>query len=111
MHFGSSQVGMHFSLWEADAPCDAARRFFFCMLEIAKYVTQLEVGTCIRNIHFYIPMHTTICIPHMHVLGWGQPKALITSARVGGHDANSTNTTVSSALEFVLSSLPAASDE
>jgi hypothetical protein len=38
-------------------------------------------------------------------------KALITSTRVGGHDANSTNTTVSSALEFVFSSLSAASDE
>jgi hypothetical protein len=38
-------------------------------------------------------------------------KALITSARVGGHDANLTNTTVSSALEFALSSLSAASDE
>jgi hypothetical protein len=38
-------------------------------------------------------------------------KTLITSARVGGHDTNPTNTTVSSALEFVLSSLVAASDE
>jgi hypothetical protein len=38
-------------------------------------------------------------------------KALITSARVGGHDANPTNTTVSSALEFTLSSLSTASDE
>jgi hypothetical protein len=38
-------------------------------------------------------------------------KALITSAHVGGHDANPTNTTVSSDLEFVLSSLVAASDE
>jgi hypothetical protein len=38
-------------------------------------------------------------------------KALITSARVGGHDANPTNTTVSSTLEFPLSSLAAASDE
>jgi hypothetical protein len=37
-------------------------------------------------------------------------KALITSARVGGHAANPTNT-VSSALEFALSSLVAASDE
>jgi hypothetical protein len=37
-------------------------------------------------------------------------KAFITSARVGGHDANPTNTIVSSALEFVLSSLAAASD-
>jgi hypothetical protein len=36
-------------------------------------------------------------------------KALITSARVGGHDANPTNA-VSSALKFVLSSLAAASD-
>jgi hypothetical protein len=38
-------------------------------------------------------------------------KALITSARVGGNDANPTNTTVSSALEFALSSLATASDE
>jgi hypothetical protein len=38
-------------------------------------------------------------------------KALITSARVGGHDTNPTNTTVSSALEFTWSSLVAASDE
>jgi hypothetical protein len=38
-------------------------------------------------------------------------KALITSAHVGDHDANPTNTTVSSTLEFVLSSLAAASDE
>jgi hypothetical protein len=37
-------------------------------------------------------------------------KALITSARVGGYDANST-TIVSSALEFVLSCLVATSDE
>jgi hypothetical protein len=37
-------------------------------------------------------------------------KVLITSARVGGHDANSTNT-VSSALEFALSSLAVASIE
>jgi hypothetical protein len=37
-------------------------------------------------------------------------KALITSARVGGHDANPTNT-ISSSLEFALSSLAVASDE
>jgi hypothetical protein len=37
-------------------------------------------------------------------------KTLVTSAHVGGHDANPT-TTVSSALEFALSSLAAASDE
>jgi hypothetical protein len=38
-------------------------------------------------------------------------KALITSSHVGGYDANPTNTIVSSALEFALSSLAAASDE
>jgi hypothetical protein len=38
-------------------------------------------------------------------------KALITSAHVGGHVANPTNTIDSSALEFVLSSLCVASDE
>jgi hypothetical protein len=38
-------------------------------------------------------------------------KAFVTSARVGGHDANPTNTIVSSTLEFVLSSLTAASDK
>jgi hypothetical protein len=38
-------------------------------------------------------------------------KALITGARVGGHVANPANTTNSSALEFALSSLRAASNE
>jgi hypothetical protein len=38
-------------------------------------------------------------------------KALITSARVGGHVANPTNTTDSSALKFALSYMCAASDE
>jgi hypothetical protein len=38
-------------------------------------------------------------------------KALITSAHVGGYDANPTNTSVSSTLEFALSSFSAASDE
>jgi hypothetical protein len=38
-------------------------------------------------------------------------KTFIISARVGGHDVNPTNTTVSSALEFVLSSLVVAFDE
>jgi hypothetical protein len=38
-------------------------------------------------------------------------KAFVTSALVGGHDANPTNTTVSSALDFVLSSLVVTSDE
>jgi hypothetical protein len=37
-------------------------------------------------------------------------KTLITSARVGGHDANPTNT-ISSSLEFALSSLAAAYDK
>jgi hypothetical protein len=38
-------------------------------------------------------------------------KALISSAHVGGHDGNPTNTTDSSAFEFALSSLAIASDE
>jgi hypothetical protein len=38
-------------------------------------------------------------------------KAFVTSTHVGGHVANPTNTTDSSALEFVLSSLCATSDE
>jgi hypothetical protein len=38
-------------------------------------------------------------------------KAFITSARVGGHDANPINTSVSSALDFDLSFLVVASDE
>jgi hypothetical protein len=55
-----------------------------------------------------------------HELSWkGHPnhdasfssKALITGARVGGHVANPTNTTASSALEFALSSLCVASDK
>jgi hypothetical protein len=38
-------------------------------------------------------------------------KTFITSARVGGHDANPINTTVSSALEFSLSSFVVTSDK
>jgi hypothetical protein len=38
-------------------------------------------------------------------------KAFVTSTCVGGHDANPTNTTISSTLEFALSSLAATSDE
>jgi hypothetical protein len=38
-------------------------------------------------------------------------KAWITSALIGGHDGNPISTTISSALEFALSSLAAASDE
>jgi hypothetical protein len=38
-------------------------------------------------------------------------KAFITDARVGGHVANPTNTTESSALEFALSSLCVISDQ
>jgi hypothetical protein len=38
-------------------------------------------------------------------------KSFVTSTRVGGHDGNSTNTTVSSASEFALSYLAVASDE
>jgi hypothetical protein len=55
--------------------------------------------------------HELSCKGHPNHDASFSSKALITSARVGGHDANPTNTTVSSDLEFVLSSLAAASDE
>jgi hypothetical protein len=48
---------------------------------------------------------------HLNHDAYLSSKALITSARVGGHDSNPTNITVSSALEFALSFLPTASDE
>jgi hypothetical protein len=38
-------------------------------------------------------------------------RLFITSARVGGHDANPTNTTIPSVLEFALSSLSTSSKE
>jgi hypothetical protein len=38
-------------------------------------------------------------------------KTFITSGRIGGHDANPTNTTVATALEIALSSLVAACDQ
>jgi hypothetical protein len=38
-------------------------------------------------------------------------KTFVTSTRVGGHDINPTNTTISTTLEFALSSLTAASNE
>jgi hypothetical protein len=55
--------------------------------------------------------HELSCKGHPNHDASFSSKALITSAHVGGHDANPTNTTVSSDLEFVLSSLAAASDE
>jgi hypothetical protein len=54
--------------------------------------------------------HEVSCKGHPNHDASFSSKALFTSAHVGGHDANST-TTVSSALEFSLSSLAAASDE
>jgi hypothetical protein len=54
--------------------------------------------------------HEVSCKGHPNHDASFSSKALFTSAHVGGHDANST-TTVSSALEFSLSSLAATSDE
>jgi hypothetical protein len=70
----------------------------FAILDTAKLFSKLKSHELSRKGH---PNHDASLTS----------KALITSARVGGHYANPTNTTVSSALEFALSSLVAASDE
>jgi hypothetical protein len=69
----------------------------FATLDTEKLFSKLKYHELYRKGH---PNHDTSLTS----------KALITSACVGGHDANST-TTISSALEFVLSSLATASDE
>jgi hypothetical protein len=70
----------------------------FATLDIKKLFSTFKSHELSRNDH---PNHDTSL----------SSKVLITSARVGVHDANSTNTTVSSALKFALPSLAAASDE
>jgi hypothetical protein len=70
----------------------------FATLDIEKLFSKLKSYELSRNGH---PNHDASL----------SSKALITSAHVGGHDANPTNTIVSSALEFALSSLSVASDE
>jgi hypothetical protein len=70
----------------------------FATLDIEKLFNKLKSYELSRNGH---PNHDASL----------SSKALITSARVGGHDAIPTNTIVSFALEFALSSLSAASDE
>jgi hypothetical protein len=70
----------------------------FATLDTEKLFSKLKSHELSRNGH---PNHDASL----------SSKALITSARVGSHDANPTNTTVSSALEFTLSSLIVASNE
>jgi hypothetical protein len=70
----------------------------FAILDIEKLFSKLKSYELSRKRH---PNHDTSLTS----------KTLITSAHVGGHDANPINTTVSSALEFALSSLVVASDE
>jgi hypothetical protein len=70
----------------------------FATLDIDKLFSNLKSHELSRKGH---PNHDTSLTS----------KSFITSAHVGGHDANPTNITVSSALEFVLSSLATASDE
>jgi hypothetical protein len=70
----------------------------FATLDTAKLFSKLKSHELSRKDH---PNHDTSLTS----------KALITSAHVGGYDANPTNTTISSALEFALSSLVAASNE
>jgi hypothetical protein len=70
----------------------------FATLDIEKLFSKLKSNELSRKGH---PNHDA-----SHT-----SKSFITSAHVGGHDANPTNTAVSSTLEFALSSLVAASDE
>jgi hypothetical protein len=69
----------------------------FATLDIEKLFSKLKSHELSRNGH---PNHDASLTS----------KALITSARVGGHDANPTNT-ISSTLRFALSSLVVASNE
>jgi hypothetical protein len=70
----------------------------FATLDTEKLFTKLKSHELSRKVH---PNHDTSF----------SSKALITGAHVGGHVDNPTNTTNSSALEFALSSLCAASNE
>jgi hypothetical protein len=70
----------------------------FATLDIEKLFSKLKSHELFRK---YRPNHDASL----------SSKTLITSARDGGNDANPTNITVSSALEFVLSSLAATSDK
>jgi hypothetical protein len=63
----------------------------FATLDIEKLFSKLKSHELSRKGH---PNHDSFLTS----------KAFFTSARVGGYDANPTNTTVSSALEFALSS-------
>jgi hypothetical protein len=70
----------------------------FATLDTEKLFSKLKSHELSRKCH---PSHDTSLTS----------KAFVTSTRVGGHMANPTNTIDSSALEFALSSLSAASDE
>jgi hypothetical protein len=64
-----------------------------------------------ENLFFKLKSHELSRKCHLNHDASLSSKALITTTRVGGNDANPTNTTVSFALESALSSLTAASDE
>jgi hypothetical protein len=70
----------------------------FAILEIEKLFSKLKSHELSRKCHPNYDASLT-------------SMTFITSAGVGGHDVNPTNTTISSTLEFVLSSLGAASVE
>jgi hypothetical protein len=70
----------------------------FATIDTEKLFSKLKSHELSRKVH---PNHDASFIS----------KSFVTSARVGGHDANPTNTTVSSTLEFALSSLSATFDE
>jgi hypothetical protein len=79
-------------------------------------ITDLEESTDFatldtKKLFSKLKSHELSCKGHPNHDASLSNKSLITIARVGDHDANPTNTTVSSALLFALSSLATASDD
>jgi hypothetical protein len=76
-------------------------------------ITALEESTNFATLDtekLFSKLNHEACKGHLNHEASFTSKALITSSRVGGHDANPTNI-ISYSLEFSLSSLIAASDE
>jgi hypothetical protein len=89
----------------------AARSFLAPVSSITNHhLASISAPLDIEKLFSKLKSHELSCKGHPNYDASLTSNALITSARVGGHDANPTNT-VSSTLEFVLSSLAAAFDE
>jgi hypothetical protein len=89
----------------------AARSFLAPVSSITNHhLASISAPLDIEKLFSKLKSHELSCKGHPNYDASLTSNALITSARVGGHDANPTNT-VSSTLEFILSSLAAAFDE